>query len=72
MLTSRTDENGNLFTYTYDSNGRLIKDADSLGGYTALTRSDANSGFGWMVGETTSMGRTSSYQSTLDYALGGE
>jgi RHS repeat-associated protein len=65
QLSSRTDENGNVFTYTYDGNGKLIKDADPLGGYTALTRTDATSGFGWTVGETTSMGRTSSYQPTL-------
>ena len=66
LLISRTDESGNLFTYTYDTNGRLIKDADPLGGYTASTRTDANSGFGWTVAQTTSMGRTSSYQSTLN------
>ena len=65
LLTSRTDENGNVFSYTYDNNGRLAQDADPLGGYTALTRTNAGSGFGWTVGETTSMGRTSSYQSTL-------
>ena len=65
LLTSRTDENGNVFSYTYDSNGKLALDADPLGGYTALTRTNADSGFGWTVGETTSMGRTSSYQSTL-------
>ena len=65
QLSSRTDENGNIFTYTYDSNGKLIKDADPLGGYVALTRTDATSGFGWGVGETTSMGRSSNYQSAL-------
>jgi RHS repeat-associated protein len=65
LLISRTDENGNSFTYTYDSNGRLAKDADSLGGYTQLERTNATSGFGWTVGETTSMGRTSSYRTTL-------
>ncbi|MGA7314967.1 MAG: RHS repeat-associated core domain-containing protein [Silvibacterium sp.] len=65
LLTSRTDENGNIFTYTYDDDGRLSKDADSLGGYTQLARTNATSGFGWTVGETTSMGRTSSYEDTL-------
>jgi RHS repeat-associated protein len=65
LLTSRTDQNGNVFTYTYDSQGRLIKDADPLGGYIAAGRTDAASGFGWTVGQTTSMGRTTSYESAL-------
>jgi RHS repeat-associated protein len=65
LLASRTDENGNLFKYTYDSQGRLSKDADPLGGFTELTRTKAASGFGWTVGQTTSMGRMSSYQTTL-------
>jgi RHS repeat-associated protein len=65
LLISRTDQNGNIFTYDYDAQGRLIKDADSLGGYIALTRTPATSGFGWTTNETTSLGRTSSYQATL-------
>jgi RHS repeat-associated protein len=65
LLTSRTDANGNVFHYTYDANGRLIKDADPLGGFIAAVRTNAASGFGWTVGETTSMGRTTSYQSAL-------
>jgi len=65
LLMSRTDQNGNTFTYTYDSNGRLAKDADSLGGFVQLSRTIATSGIGWTVGETTSMGRTSSYQNAL-------
>jgi RHS repeat-associated protein len=65
LLMSRTDQNGNIFDYTYDGNGRLIDDADPLGGYTTANRTDATSGFGWTVGQTTAMGITSSYQSTL-------
>jgi RHS repeat-associated protein len=66
LLNSRTDANGNTFTYTYDLNsGTLSKDADPLGGYIMLGRTDATSGFGWTVGETTSMGRKSSYKSTF-------
>jgi RHS repeat-associated protein len=65
LLASRTDHNGNVFNYTYDGNGRLSKDADSLGGYVALSRTNATSGLGWTVGEVTSMGRTTSYQPTL-------
>jgi YD repeat-containing protein len=65
LLMSRTDENGNLSNYTYDGQGGLAMDADPVGGYTALTRTDANSGLGWTVAETTSMGRTSSFQNTL-------
>ena len=66
LLASRTDRNGNIFSYRYDGAGRLTNDADSLGGFTALTRTEAVSGFGWTAGETTSMGRTSSYQTTLN------
>jgi RHS repeat-associated protein len=65
LLTSRTDPNGNIFNYRYNSSGRLIKDADPLGGFIELSRTNASSGFGWSIGETTSMGRTSSYQTTL-------
>lgn len=65
LLQSRTDANGNVFNYTYDANGGLTKDADPLGGYVSTSRSDANSGFGWTVAETTSMGVTSSYQTAL-------
>jgi RHS repeat-associated protein len=65
LLLSRIDQNGNTFTYTYDGNGRLAKDADSLGGFMQLGRTIATSGMGWTVAETTSMGRTSSYHSTL-------
>jgi RHS repeat-associated protein len=65
LLASRTDENGNVYNCSYDSHGRLAKDADPVGGYTALTRTNANSGLGWTVGQTTAMGRTSSFQYTL-------
>lgn len=66
LLTSRTDENGNIFNYTYDSSGRLTEDSDSLGGFTKLARTNAPAGFGWTVGESTAMGVTSSYQTTLE------
>jgi len=65
LLTSRTDPNGNTFTYSYDGGGGLAMDADPLGGYTTLTNTIANTGFSWTVGETTAMGRTSSYQTTM-------
>ena len=65
LLASRTDQNGDIFNYSYDSAGKLANDADSLGGFTSLTRTPAASGFGWTTNETTSMGRTSSYQSTV-------
>jgi RHS repeat-associated protein len=65
LLASRTDENGNVYNYSYDGQGRLEKDADPVGGYTELIRTDADSGLGWTVAQTTGMGRTSSFQSTL-------
>jgi RHS repeat-associated protein len=66
LFTSRTDANGNVFNYTYDANGKLSMDADPLGGFVTLTRTNAASGLGWTVGESTSMGRTSSYQTALN------
>ena len=64
LMLARTDANGNASSFTYDG-GRLTTDADSIGGSVTLSRTNANSGFGYTVGETTSMGRTSSYQTTL-------
>jgi RHS repeat-associated protein len=64
LITARTDAKGNVYNYTYGQ-GRLIKDADPAGGYTSLTRTNATSGFGWTVEQTTAMGRKSSFQSTL-------
>ncbi len=66
LLISRTDANGNIFNYTYDRNGRLINDADPLGGFVAASRTNASSGFGYTVSQTTSMGRTSTFQNTLN------
>ena len=66
LVSSRTDANGNGSTYMYDGQGRLTNDADSIGGFVNLGRTNANSGFGFTVAETTSMGRTSSYQTTLN------
>jgi RHS repeat-associated protein len=65
LMQARTDANGNASSYSYDGQGHLATDADSIGGYVTLGRTNAISGFGYTVGETTSMGRTSSYQTTL-------
>ena len=65
LLKSRTDAKGHLYTYSYN-NGLLIKESDPAGGYTTFGRTNASSGFGWTVGETTAMSRTSGYQTTLN------
>ena len=65
LLTARTDGNGNIYNYTYDGTGRLIKDADPVGGYTGLTRTNATSGLGSTVAQTTAMGVTSSFQNAI-------
>ena len=64
LLTSLTNQNGNTYHYTYDSQGKLIKDADPAGGYTALTQTNATSGFGQTVIVESAMGRKSKYQNT--------
>jgi RHS repeat-associated protein len=66
LISSRTDANGNSSTYKYDGQGRLANDADSIGGFVSLSRTNANSGLGFTVAETTSMGRTFGYQTTLN------
>jgi RHS repeat-associated protein len=66
LLTSFKDPNGNISTYTYDTTtGRLTKDADPVGGYVMLANTNATSGFGSTSAQTTSMGRTSSFQNSL-------
>jgi len=65
LIASRTDANGNIYNYTYDATGRVIKDADPVGGFTGLTRTDATSGVGQTVGQTTAMGRTTSFQTAF-------
>ena len=64
-LTSRKDANGNTYTYTYAYPGLLAKDADPAGGFTALARVTAPTGFGWTNTLKSAMGRTRRYQSTL-------
>jgi RHS repeat-associated protein len=64
-MVSRTDPRGNIYSYTYDGSGNLIKDADPVGGYHALLRTNATSGLGWTVAHSTAMGLSSSFQSTL-------
>jgi RHS repeat-associated protein len=66
LLTSRTDANGNVYNYTYDSQGRLAEDANPVGGYTTLSRTNASTGLGYTVAQSTAMGRTSSFQTTLN------
>ena len=65
LLIARTDANGNTYNYTYDANGRLIKDADPVGGFLGLARSNAASGLGSSVAQTTAMGVTSNIQNQL-------
>src|SRR5579862_17206 len=52
-----------MFTHDYDGTGRLAS-SDPLGGFVQFGRTDATSGFSWTIAESTSMGRSSSYQST--------
>ncbi|HEY6339774.1 MAG TPA: RHS repeat-associated core domain-containing protein [Candidatus Sulfotelmatobacter sp.] len=66
LLASRTDANGNLFNYTYDTVGRLIQDADPVGGSVTASRTTTASGLGYTVTQTTGLGVTASYQNTLN------
>ena len=66
LITSITDWNGNVYNYNYDGSGRLSNDSDPAGGFTALSRTKAASGLGYTVAHSTAMGRTSSFQTTLN------
>jgi RHS repeat-associated protein len=59
LLTEFIQANGNIYKLTYDALGRLTKDEDPLGGYTALHQAD-------LLGEsvvalTTAMGQETIY-----------
>jgi RHS repeat-associated protein len=60
LIASRTDGNGNVYRYTYDTSGKLTNDADSAGGFTSLSRTDATTSY--TVTTATALGRTSTYQ----------
>lgn len=55
-----TDPSGKTETYTYDAQGRLIKDQDPAGGFKALARTEQTTG--WTVNLSTALNRTTSYQ----------
>ena len=60
LLTSLTDARGNAKSYTYDAMGRLIKDADPVGGFTALDHTET--GNDYEVTKTTAEGVVSTYK----------
>jgi RHS repeat-associated protein len=62
LLTKVTWPRGNSNTFTYDNDGRLIKDSDSANGSLTLARTD--SGTGYAVNVTTALSRTTTYQVT--------
>lgn len=43
LLATLTDANGRIHRFTHDSLGRLTRDADPAGGFTALARTEASS-----------------------------
>ncbi|MCJ7550096.1 MAG: hypothetical protein MUQ30_10480, partial [Anaerolineae bacterium] len=62
LLTSLTDARGNIYHFTYDSQGRLIRDADPAGGVKTLARTEA--GQTYTVTLSTALNRTTTYQIT--------
>lgn len=60
LLTSLTDARSNTKSYTYDVMGRLTKDADQVGGFTALSRTET--GNDYEVAKTTAEGIVSTYK----------
>ena len=62
LLTSLTDARGHTYQFTYDSLGRLIRDADPAGGVKTLARVDA--GQAYTITLSTALNRTTTYQVT--------
>jgi RHS repeat-associated protein len=64
LVTARTDANGTTFTYAYDTLGGLVLDSDPLGSL-ALARTASPASLGQTVAQTTPLGRTTEYQTSL-------
>ena len=60
LLSSYKDANGNLYSFQYDANGFLTKDSDPAGG--VLNLSLTNNSSGYVVKETTQVGRITNDQ----------
>ena len=60
LLLSLTDARSNVKSYTYDAMGRLTKDEDPVGGFTALDRTET--GNDYEVTKTTAEGIVSTYK----------
>ncbi len=61
LLTSLTDPKGNTHHHAYDSVGRLMRDDDPAGGFTALARVD-NGTRSYTVTSSNALGRVTSYE----------
>ncbi|MCY1019272.1 HNH/endonuclease VII fold putative polymorphic toxin [Pyxidicoccus sp. MSG2] len=59
LLTKLTDPRGHEHLFTYDGEGRLVRDEDPAGGWKSLERTDAADGFSVRV--STALGRTTTY-----------
>ena len=60
LLASYTDPRGKVSAFSFDSDGRLLIDADAAGGSQALARSALADQF--IVTRTTALGRTTTYK----------
>ncbi len=60
LLQTFTGPRGDIHTFTYDALGRLLKDADPVGGSTTLARTQQSNGY--TVTTTSALGRTHVYQ----------
>lgn len=60
LLTSFTDARTNSWTVAYDAAGRLTLDADPVGGFKMLSRSEASNGFSLAL--STALARTNRYE----------
>ena len=60
LLSTKKDGRGNQYAYSYDAQGRLIRDDDPATGFKTLARTDQATG--WTVNTATALNRTSSFQ----------
>lgn len=62
LLASMTDPRGGLYQFSYDPDGRLVRDADPAGGFKTLALTTTASGYS--VDDTDALGRKTTYAVT--------
>lgn len=71
LMASLTDPKGQIHSFEYDTmTGRLVKDSDPAGGFSALSETGVPSGLGWATTLSTAEGRSTVY--TIEMTANGD